>query len=60
MTNFDDVLCSIGELASVFRANYDNEDIPLITHRNADFDRYLLIEIIEAGRGNAFGYSRIR
>jgi hypothetical protein len=60
VTSFDDVLCRIDELASVFRANYDNENIPLITDRDADFDRYLQIEIVEAGRGNEFVYSRIR
>lgn len=60
VTNLDDALCRIDELASVFRANYNNVDIPLITHEDADFDRYLQIEIVEAGRGDEFLYSRIR
>jgi len=60
LTNVNDVLCNMGELAPMFRANYDNENIPRITYEDPNFNHYLQIEIVEEGRGNEFGYSRIR
>lgn len=58
--NVNDFLCNIDELAPMFRANYNNQDIPRITYKDADFNRYLSIEILEEGRGSEFQYSRIR
>jgi hypothetical protein len=60
VANVNDVLCNIDDLASLFQANYDSEDITRITYKDADYDRFLRIEIVEAGRGNEFVYSRIR
>ena len=60
VTNVNDVLCHIDELAPMFKANYNNEDILRVTYKDADYNRYLCIEIVEPGREDDFEYSRIR
>jgi hypothetical protein len=60
VSNVNDILCNMGELAPMFKTNYNNEDIPLVTYEDADFDRYLSIEIVEPGREDDFIYTRIR
>jgi hypothetical protein len=56
----DDVLCNIGDLAPVFMANYNNQNIPRISYDDPNFDRYLQLEVLDKNRPSEFLYTRIR
>jgi len=58
--NLADVLCNLEELALVFEANYNKQEIRRITHNDEDINRRLHIEILDQERANDFVYSRIR
>lgn len=60
LENVNDVLCNMGLLGPLFRAEYDNQDIPRVAYGDEVYNRYLWLEIVETGRGREFLYTRIR
>jgi hypothetical protein len=58
VATMDDLLCNMGILAPLFKANYDNPAVPRITYKDPIYNRCLQVEILEEGRGNEFNYKR--
>lgn len=60
LSSVGDLLCNMGELAPVFRANYNKQDIPTISYGDPSFDPYLKLEVLDKDQPSGFLYTRIR
>jgi hypothetical protein len=60
VADVSDLLCNMGFLAPMFRADDHNEHVPQIDCDDPAYAGYLQVEVVETGRENDFKYTRIR